>query len=568
MILAWVSLSPVYGQTSHSVVGNGEGGSARKPPPAGRGQTPPADNAGVATTQRSVNAVERIAAPRAQADPHNLFRVGTKRMFAISLAEAVEMAVSNNLDIAAAGFDPLISQSDEDSALAAFDPLYFANFTITDSETPTSSSLSGAANLTQRQTHFDSGIRKQLFSGGSYELRFDADRSKSNSMFAQLNPSFTSNLTAQATQPLLRGLGVRRNLSTWKTARNATASARAGEEDTVAGVVGAVQKGYWDLVFALGDLEVRNLSLKRAQQLLKENRERLAVGSITELDVISAQVDVAGREEDVITAEQRVKDAEDSLKLQIRPLDHEFLEAVDLKPTTMPQTDVPEIDYLALLRRALADRWNIVQSRLDLANRNIRVQDAEHDLLPRLDLQASIALNALNNHLDTVIDDLDNGDFQTWNLGLTFEVPIGNRQAKAALRKAQLEMRQALVRHRALEDSVLQEVRGALRSLATTARTLVTVRQAREFAAAQLEKEEARYTEGLSTAFQVLDFQEDLATAESNELLALTNLEKALVDIDLATGEILEKLGVEREGDPQTGTYYSRFGDLVDPAGK
>ena len=479
-------------------------------------------------------------------DPHNLFKVQSKKPFPLDMATAVRMAVENNLDIAAAAYDPLISETFEEEVLTSFDPLYFANLSTNESKIPTASSLSGAANLVQTRHHFDTGIRKRIYTGGTYELRFDLDRSKTNSAFSQLNPSYAGSAAIFASQPLLRGAGVERNLAAYRQARNATLIATEAEADTIARIVTLVVLTYWDLDFAVGNLEVKRISLTRANKLLDENRQRFLVGAIIELDVISAEVDVAQREEELVVAEQRLKDTEEILKQLIQPLDPGFLADYDLLPTTEPSRTIPVFDYIELAQKALAQRWSLEQSRLDLASRDIAVQVAEHDKLPLLDINGSYALNSLDRHADSAVDDLDNGDFFTWGAGLSLEAPFGNRSAEVRLRQRQLELRQALLRHRALEDSVILEVRTALRTVVSLRQLLDLSEQARELAGLQLEKEEARYREGLSTAFQVLDFQEDLATAESNELQARVSLQKALANLSFATGSILQDLGIVR----------------------
>jgi outer membrane protein TolC len=129
-------------------------------------------------------------------------------------------------------------------------------------------------------------------------------------------------------------------------------------------------------------------------------------------------------------------------------------------------------------------------------------------------------------------------------VGVVFEWPLEGSAARGARNRAELEERRLRLQERNIENQVLVEVREAVRAIKTNEKRIEATRRARILAQEQLEGEMVRREQGLSTTFRVLDVQEDLAVARTNELKALIDYNLSLHRLDQVTGTLLEKQGI------------------------
>ena len=165
----------------------------------------------------------------------------------------------------------------------------------------------------------DASIGAVGSSGGEFGLTFNNNKSDTNSVFSTFNPSYNSGLTLSASQPLFKNLRMdapRRQLLVSKKNREIS---DVQFRQTVVNVLAAVKAQYYELLFAIDNLEASRKSLALAQKLLNENQIKVRVGTMAPLDVVQAQSEVAGREEGVIVAENDLREAEDTLKRSIFP---------------------------------------------------------------------------------------------------------------------------------------------------------------------------------------------------------------------------------------------------------
>ncbi|HCG73805.1 MAG TPA: hypothetical protein DE038_10960, partial [Nitrospina sp.] len=124
--------------------------------------------------------------------------------------------------------------------------------------------------------------------GGDYELSFDTNRSLSNSTFVGLNPQYTSDLNISLTQPLLKDFGIDNNKREIYIAKNNQKISDYEFKKSVIDVITEAENIYWDLVFSIEDLKVKKKSLERAQDLEKQVKAQVEVGTMAPLEVLQA----------------------------------------------------------------------------------------------------------------------------------------------------------------------------------------------------------------------------------------------------------------------------------------
>jgi outer membrane protein TolC len=385
--------------------------------------------------------------------------------------------------------------------------------------------------------------------GGRLQLDFNNSRVGTNSVFFTVNPRFDSSLNLRLVQPLLRDLSIDRNRQQIIVAKRNREISDVEFRQVVINTVAGAKQLYYDLIFALDNLEAQRKSLALAKKLLDENQIKVRVGTMAPLDVVAAESEVAGREEGVITAEASVMDAEDALKRTIFPAHDTEMWRMRLLPKERPTAEPVTVDIEQAIANALANRTDIVSSKKNIENLETTLKLAKNQTLPTLDLQAGYGAvgiggtTVLDENGNPLVPPIEGGwndavssvfgtDFPTWTLGVQFGFPIPNRTAGAGAARARIARDQALASLRRLELVVATDVRSAGRAVETNFKRVASTRAARVLQERRLDAEEKRFAAGMSTNFLVTQAQRDLALAEVNELRAIADYRKSVVNFE------------------------------------
>jgi outer membrane protein TolC len=459
----------------------------------------------------------------------------------LSIKEAISLALENNLDIKIERLNPDIRKTETEKERAIFDPVFMADFSNAVSRTPAFSELQGAPKIEEKVFDFDFGVKQKFSTGAISELKFVNERVWSNSRFLTINPYYKSDLTLTVTQPLFKNFGTDVNLLRIRIAENNEKISRDQLKAKIIDIITNVKRAYWNLLLSIEELEVRRFSLNLAKDLLERNRKKFEVGIIAQIEIIEAEAGVASREEAVLVAEKAVKDAEDLLK-RITGLtkDWEIVLAITDKPIISKEKK--QLDES--IKNALERRPDYLQAVKDLKNKEINMRFTKNQTLPNLSFVGGIGLNGLNSDYGSNLDKLKSGDFYSYQVGLSLEIPIGNRSAKNDYLKAKLEEEKARLTLKNLEEAITFEIREALREIDTTLKRIDASKVARILAEKKLEAEEKRFNVGMSTSHDILFFQEELASALRNEKKAMIDHNNSLINLEKVTGTAIEREGV------------------------
>lgn len=465
----------------------------------------------------------------------------TKSGIKITLQECISLALKSNLNIRIQRISPQIQDTLLTMAEGRFDPSATFVPNVRNSEEP---GITKADVRNSNSQGFTLGITDPIVMGGSYGLSFNSNRSESNQT---LNPTYRSGLTFNVNQPLLEGFGIGFNKASITIAKNNKEISLLRLKAQLIKTLSEVQNAYWELVFAIENLKVQRLALKQAQELLKKNQRFKEVGKATESDILQAQSAVASRKADVIAAEDAVKDAEDKLKRVTNMIQDATKWDMPIVPLDAPSFEEMEVSLEEGLATALKNRPEYAQAKIDLENSNISIKVAKNQRLPRLDLEGSLSLNGLGNELGEPFSQVGKADYDTWSVGLFLRVPLNGRWTKAELEKSRLEKEQALLSLKDLEQQIINDVRGAVRQLETDKKRIDATKAAEEFARQALSTEERKHELGITTSYELLQFQANSATATKNRLRAVIDYRKSIVALYQALGVTLEKLNIELE---------------------
>ncbi len=481
------------------------------------------------------------AAPQEESPRPGSADVGELRL---ALREAVLLALKNNLDIAIANYNPKITAEGIIIAKAVFDPVASLTLDGNRSVTPSASPGLSAQTLMVSNQDANASLTQSLPIGGSYTLSLTNNRQDTNSRFATsqggINPSYRTFLTISVTQNLLKNFGPDVNTAPIKIARNNQAISVTQLRQQANQVITNVHNGYWNLVFAIENLEVQKRSLRLARELEDLNKARVRAGVAAPVEVTQAEAQAAAQVQNVILAEKAIKDAEDQLKLIINIPDGEKIWARTILPADTPPFEVAPVNADASVQEALEKRPEYAAQKLTLQNSDLNLRVARNQLLPSLQFQGSLGLNGLNESLGSDYSRLTSGDFTSWSAALVLSYPLGNRSAKSAFVQARLSDDQARTTLLNLKRQIISQVREAVRRIEADVRRVEATRAARALAEEQLRVEQKRLEAGVTTTFNVLSFQRDLAAAQASEIQAITTYNQDLANLEFVKGTILE----------------------------
>jgi outer membrane protein len=500
-----------------------------------------------------------------QLTPTEIPALKAGEVWELDLDEAYRVALNRNLDLQIGRYDLAVSETGILGASGIFDPSLDFGVNGSYNKSASASQLDGAAVREDRSTRYNLGLSSFLPTGGQASLQFVTSRFETNNQFVNLNPNWSSSFGANFSQPLLRNFGTLVNRSGIVIAHtNRDQSVEALKLQVIA-TLRLVESSYWDFVAAQVTVEVAEQSLALAQRLLDETQERVRVGTSAPIDLVQSEAGVATRRQDLIVARNDRDNKEDALKKVLgfaTPAEW----AITIK-TVEPYGFVPlEVDLAGAINEALSKRPEVRQRTLSADLAELRTELARNAVLPELTLDASYGFAGLGGtvlsedpvtgELVTVrgglgdsLDQITDFDSPSWTLGVNLKVPIGNNDAKATLAQRRFEEQREALELRSLQQDITHQVRLAVRALHDGAANVDAAESSRELQERNVEAEQTKFQNGLSTNFQVLQVQDQLANAQEAEIRARLNYRKSLVEYRVATGTLLPTLDV-RVTDP------------------
>lgn len=486
----------------------------------------------------------------------------------LSLDDAIEIALRQNLDLALERYDRTTNALFVRQNLGIFDLRAFTSIALSEDNQPNATQLEGAAVLNTESRQFTLGLDQLTPWGGEASLRLNGSRVASNSTNALINPQYGGDESISFAQPLLRGFGALATQRPILLARIGSEISREAFEGEVSRVIQDVERAYWSLVEALDQLGVAQESLGLARELHERNRVQVEVGTLAPIELVQSEATVATREEEIIRARTQVGDATDIL-LQLLNLDRAAYWDLAVVPTTEPETERLQIDLQQAIQTALEERPELALQQLNIESADLDARFFQREKLPSLDLVLAYGSSGLagrgsvfdpetgepipvDTDLGDAFSDAFGLDFDGWTVRVDAAYPIQNRAARAQAQIAQLGAGRARTELERLQLLVITEVRAAARGVESAAQQIEAARVSRRLQERNLEAEQRRYENGMSTSFQVTEIQEDLTIARSREVAAIASYRNALAEFYRATGTLLEVNGVElvEEGVP------------------
>jgi len=405
--------------------------------------------------------------------------------------------------------------------------------------------------------------------------------------FTTLSPQLNSNFKFQLTQHLLQGFGFGANTRFIRIAKNNRELSDVAFRLQIIDTLDQIENIYWDLVYNYENARVQNESLAFAQKTLSDTKKQVEIGSLAPIEVVRAQSTVA-QDQQLVTAAQTNLQLEQLLMKNAlsRSLKDPMLATAEVIPTStmdLPPQE-PVVPTEDLINDALRHRAELVESRIDLNSRDLSNKAVRNALLPSLDLYAYyggyglggaqnptnlcanqplaeqgegfcagpnaaaggatfIPINP-NTGYGGTLNQLVNSTAPDKGVGIQLNIPLRNRAAQAVQIRSELEYQQAQMRLAQIENQVGVEVRNAQYTVQQNRASVDSAQAAMELGRQSLDAEQKKYQFGTSTTTLVLQYQSQMATAESTLVNAMVAYEKSRIELDRATGTLLDHNGV------------------------
>jgi outer membrane protein TolC len=524
----------------------------------------------------------------------NLTRIGVQsaQTLTLTLNDAIRRALESNNDIEVSRDDVRFQETQVRSILGTYDPV----FSINPNYSRNSTTGSSATNDFRVNSSFSKNLER---GGGNYQVFFNNSRTENAFAQAQVSSGsisstgsaiYSSSFGFQYTQPLARNFRVDNTRRQLIIARRRLEQTDSDFRLRATETITAVQRAYWDFVFALRNQQNQVANVNLARENLRQVEARIDAGAAAPLDRAQVATELANREGELLLATQTVASSENALKQLIlrEPTSPDWSQT--LVPTDAPviTPGPPSLDQA--MNDAMDNRFELRRLKLQREINNEDIKYFRNQIKPQIDLNTTFSLDGLarSGSSSTVTTNLItsqsellllNGlnstraslglplitnpsvvipaspgylfggfgrslanifrsDAPNFSVGVTISFPLRNRTAKANLDGALITENQLQAQTRGQEHVVIVEVRNAVQAVETTRQRVLTARRARENAEIQLEGERRLFEAGRSTTFLLFQRENSLTNARNAEIRAETDHSKAIADVQRATSTV------------------------------
>ena len=486
--------------------------------------------------------VEEAAAPvpdlRIVTDPNT-----GRKVVHLTVEQAIAMTLASSPEIRIVSFDPEIARQEVAAAAGVFDPAVFSRVNYEDQDSPRSSIYEPGEAETRL---FESGVRQRTPLGTEWSASYALARVWDD-LFRPIPPTrYEPAAIFEIKQPLLRDAWPEVNLAGVDVARLNYEAALLGFRERVEEVSGGVAVTYWRLTQARRDLEIQRELVAQTEETLKKVEGRRDIDA-TDVQIKQAEAYAMSRRATLLELHKRVVDAQDALVRLIADPRINTTTELEIVPETEPQvpTEVPELASATdrALATALQQNPTVQRAHLGVEVAQINVRVAQNQKMPRLDLVGSTRARGLAQDYPAANEQIDETQYVSYSVGLSFEYPLGNRQREAEWMRRRLEQRKAISTLHSTADRVALVVKEAIRRVRTNLDQVKVEHEAAEAAHIHLTtlEEAEQVRDRLTPEFLLvkLQAQETYAQTRRAEVAALVELNVAVAELAQNTGTIL-----------------------------
>ncbi len=452
----------------------------------------------------------------------------------LTLQEAIKLAVEKNLDLQVERYNPAQQEAEYQKSKGIYNPTL--NLQASYNETRNYSATTITSRYWNQTTLFNAGVSQLIPTGATTTLGFNNSYLKSDQTATNLSSYWQSALSLTLSQPLLKNFGREATELTINSARLGKDSSLEVLNTKLIALIARVRDEYYKLYSLREELGVRKVSLELARRVLTETEIRVKAGVMPAMEVLNAEYGTASREKELIDAELSLKDQIDVMAQLLQ-----LPQGTAIETTEVPSKGRYDVSEKVEITRALANRPELKELKKNIELYELQARISENRTRPDLLLSASAATNGLATNYPKDMDRLSSGNAPAWGAGLTFTYPLGNQAAENEYRKNRLKFEQANLQLKNKEELIANDVRSAVRAIESNYKQLDVADRGRLFAEERLRAWIRKVEVGLATTKDLLDVENDLATAKNNQIKAQVAYSNAITHLWKSTGQILER---------------------------
>jgi outer membrane protein TolC len=512
-----------------------------------------------------------IIAPLVWSGPAQTPKPATR---SLSLADCIRKALEGNLDLAIEALNPEMDSASAAVAREKFLPEFGLSSNYLDQDIPSSWGVEGPT-IKTKMDYYQLGVTQRTPLGTELDLSLSTRKTDTSRAYTTVNPAYFSEFRLNLRQPLLRDFGFRANRYESIKARRQLDMSEAALKSTLLKTVYGVEEAYWNLYYARESLRVLEMSLAQSRETLKRNEDATRIGTKSAVEVLSAETEVAGYEDRVLSARLQVEKTENRLKSLLnmpvagaaagaQPAPEEA--PLTIVPTDEPRAEKRAVTYEDARATALAERPELARTDAMMANAATDIGYFRNQLLPRLDLNFSLwspgqsgikYIFQDNNPLTGIVIDTIYGSrgqsfrdvwkmaYNNLSFNFTLTLPLSNFVSRAGLARARLAQDQARLQLEKERQTIDVEVMEAVKDLEASATKIETSARYRGLMEKRVQAETQRYDLGLVGSEWLFTYQRNLAQAKSDEIRAVIDYKIALAALDKAMGTTIRAKGLK-----------------------
>lgn len=480
-----------------------------------------------------------------QAKPPDVPGAPTKDL---TLEQAIQTALEQNLDLKAARLNPTIQDYALQGLRAAYKPTLTGTYSYSNSSNPITRSLDalGGDRVTSQTQNFNSGVSQLLpFHGLNLSGSFNNSRAASSDLSNKFNPNFGSNASVNASMPLLHNFAIdntRNGLRTQQITRQITDIQLL---QTIENTKASVRTAYWALRQAIESIEINKRSLELATRQYEDNKQKVEIGVMASIDQVTSETQMVNAELSLLQAQNTWRQADLSLKRLLVSGTGDELYRSTINPVDIVNIGPePTVDIPGAIQTALANRTDLEVTRRNLETSQLTMEVRKNALLPDLNLTGGYRITGsggpqYSNGVITVpggyLDALSqawNLTNPTWNFQFQFSYPLGMASAKASLAQAELTLEKDKASYEAQKLTVATDITTAGLNVQSAYAQWQGAKKASDVAQKNAEAEQIKFDNGMSNNYNVATAQNNLTNARLTELRAMITYVNAVADFE------------------------------------
>jgi outer membrane protein len=467
-----------------------------------------------------------------------------KAEYTLSLAECRALTLENNLDLRVQLINPSIAKESVNQEEAKFEATFTGSVYYSKNNTPMDSRLMGSSS---ESASVNLGVDMPLRTGGTLSFDMADNRNKSDSSWSILNPSYTNDLSASISQPLLRNAGKDSSTFSIRVAQyNSSLSDLRAKAEAIR-ILAEVDKSYWRLYASRRTLEVSKQQYDLAKATYEETQRFVEVGVKPRIEIIRTKANMAKSLKDIISAENDVRVKERGLKRTLNKKDLGMETKTVIIPSSPPDPVRYDFGRENMVKNAIENRMEMLELELQIAMDSMKIDFNKNQTLPLLTFEYKYNINGLGADRGDSYDMLHDDDYHDHRVGLNMTIPLGNKQAKSALRQSIYERAKDLASKESKEAEIKSDVLNQIDTVEANWQGILASRQNTLLSDEQYKAEKRQYELGLVSSKDVLTAQTELAQAQMSEIQSITDYQVSIIDLAYATGTLLGAAKVEWE---------------------